>query len=99
MRNFRKDSRIVEPAQHRCDSSRIDLMSMNSIEDVGRQQVRLHVRQPKVFAEAVAGDRFNAAVFAVGIGVSSARGGCPLTGTPPTQIDKSAYVQPRNRRN
>ncbi|GAB4523729.1 MAG: hypothetical protein OHK0046_37700 [Anaerolineae bacterium] len=44
-------------------------MGMNRIEDVRRQQVRLHVRQPEVFAEAVAGDCFNAAVFAVGIGV------------------------------
>ena len=42
---------------------------MNRIEDVRWQQVGLHVRQPEVFAEAVAGDCFNAAVFAVGIRV------------------------------
>ena len=40
---------------------------MNRVEDVRWQQVGLHVRQPEVFAEAVAGDRFDAALFALGI--------------------------------
>ncbi len=34
-----------------------------------RQQFRLHVRQPEVFAKAIAGDGFDATVFTVGIGV------------------------------
>ena len=44
-------------------------MASYGVEDVLREQFRLHVRQPEAFAKTVTGDRFDAAVFTVGIGV------------------------------
>ena len=44
-------------------------MNAYSFQYFFRKQFGFHVRQPEVFPEAVAGDRLNTAVFAVGFRV------------------------------
>lgn len=45
------------------------LMHVYSIQRLLWEKLRLHIRQPEVFPEAVACHGFDAAVFAVGIGI------------------------------